>query len=53
MFSGSDPVNPNGTQTIDGSFYQTLQTQIATNSANIGGNARIITYAEALSPVAF
>lgn len=54
LWSGTDPVNPNGTQTIDGTIFQTLQTQIAVNaSTNTGNPAKIITFAEALSPVAF
>lgn len=54
LYSGSDPYNPNDTQLIDGTVFQTLQTQIAVSAAtNVGSPARIITYAEALSPVAF
>lgn len=54
LWSGSDPSNPNGTQEIDGKLFQTLQTQIAvTQATNVGAPAKIITYAEALSPVGF
>lgn len=54
LWSGTDPQNPNGTQTIDGTIFQTLQTQLAVNSAtNTGNPAKIVTFAEALSPVAF
>lgn len=54
LWSGTDPQNPNGTQTIDGTIFQTLQTQLAVNaSTNTGNPAKIITFAEALSPVAF
>lgn len=54
LWSGTDPANPNGTQTIDGTVFQTLQTQLAVNaSTNTGNPAKIITFAEALSPVAF
>lgn len=54
LWSGTDPQNPNGTQTIDGTIFQTLQTQVAVNaSTNTGNPAKIITFAEALSPVAF
>lgn len=54
LWSGTDPANPNGTQTIDGTIFQTLQTQLAVNaSTNTGSPAKIITFAEALSPVAF
>lgn len=54
LFSGSDPSNPNGTQEIDGKLFQTLQTQLAvTQGTNVGSPAKIITYAEALSPVGF
>lgn len=54
LWSGSDPRNPNGTQTIDGTEFQTLQTQLAVDSStNTASPAKIITFAEALSPVAF
>ena len=54
LYAGSDPYNPNDTQIIDGTVFQTLQTQVAVSAAtNVGSPARIITYAEALSPVAF
>ncbi|MCL6443358.1 MAG: hypothetical protein K6T83_07870 [Alicyclobacillus sp.] len=54
LWSGSDPSHPNGTQIIDGSYFQTLQTQVAVSSTtNTASPARIITYAEALSPVNF
>lgn len=54
LWSGTDPANPNGTQTIDGTIFQTLQTQVAVNaSTNVVSPAKIITFAEALSPVAF
>lgn len=51
-WSGSDPANPNGTQTIDGAKFSTLNTEIQV-SGSTGSNAKIITYAEALAPVAF
>ncbi len=54
LFTGSDNYNPNDTQIIDGTVYQTLQTQIMVAAAtNIASPARIITYAEALNPVSF
>ena len=54
LFAGSDNANPNDTQIIDGTVYQTLQTQIMLSAAsNVASPARIITYAEALAPVAF
>jgi len=54
LFTGSDPYNPNGTQLIDGTVYQTLQSQLAVSAAtNVASPARIITYAEALNPVSF
>jgi hypothetical protein len=54
LWSGTDPKNPNGTQTIEGSIFQTLQTQVAVNaSTNTAGPAKIITFAESLSPVGF
>lgn len=54
LWSGSDPKNPNGTQTIDGTVFQTLQTQLAVNaSTNTASPAKIVTFAEALSPVGF
>ncbi|MCL6594260.1 MAG: hypothetical protein K6T31_09815, partial [Alicyclobacillus sp.] len=54
LFAGSDPENPNDTQAIDGTVFQTLQTQIGvTASTNVSNPAKIVTYAEALSPVAF
>ncbi|KRW90918.1 hypothetical protein SD51_12160 [Alicyclobacillus tengchongensis] len=53
LWSGSDPHNPNGTQTIDGTVYTTLQTQIGVNSAFQTAGGNIITYDEALSPVSF
>jgi hypothetical protein len=54
LFSGSDPYNPNDSQIVDGTVYQTLQTQLAVSAAtNVASPARIITYAEALSPVSF
>lgn len=54
LFSGNDPQNPNGTQTIDGTVFQTLQTQIGTvSSFNTSSPAKIVTYAEALAPVNF
>jgi len=54
LFAGSDPYNPNDSQIIDGTVYQTLQTQLAVASnVNVASPARIITYAEALNPVSF
>jgi hypothetical protein len=54
QWSGSDPMNPNGTQIIDGSIWQTLQTQVQVSSGtNVASPAKIITFAEALSPVNF
>lgn len=54
MWSGNDPVNPNGDQMIDGTLFQTLQTRMRLASgASVGSSAKIITYAEALSPVNF
>lgn len=54
LFSGSDPANPNGTQSIDATVFQTMQTQIGVaQDTNVSSPAKIITYAEALSPVAF
>lgn len=54
LWAGTDPANPNDSQTIDGTIFQTLQTQIAVNSStNTGNPAKIVTFAEALSPVAF
>lgn len=53
-WSGSDPANPNGTQTIDGSKFSTLQTAIqVAGGTGVGGSAKVITYAEALAPVGF
>jgi hypothetical protein len=49
-----NPRNPDGTQVIDGRIFQTLQTQLAVSAAtNVGSPAKIITFAEALSPVGF
>lgn len=54
LWSGSDPSNPNGTQEIDARLFQTMRTQLAVSQAtNVGSPAKIITYAEALSPVGF
>jgi hypothetical protein len=54
LFAGSDNANPNDTQIIDGTVYQTMQTQVAVGAAvGVGSPARIITYAEALNPVGF
>ncbi len=54
LFAGSDPYNPNDSQIIDGTVYQTLQTQLAVAAnVNVASPARIITYAEALNPVSF
>lgn len=54
LWSGSDPTNPNGNQIIDGSVFSTLQTQIGTGSGfNVSSPAKIVTFAEALSPVQF
>ncbi len=54
FWSGSDPANPNGTQVVDATLFQTNQSQLMVSSATVvGGPAKIITYAEALSPVAF
>lgn len=54
LWGGNDPKNPNGTQTIDGTIFQTLQTQLAVTAAtNVASPAKIITFAEALSPVNF
>lgn len=54
LYAGADPYLPNDTQMIDGTVFQTLQAQIAVAAGtNVGSPARIISYAEALSPVAF
>jgi hypothetical protein len=54
LFAGSDNYNPNDSQIVDGTLYQTLQTQVGVAAAfNVGSPARIITFAEALNPVAF
>lgn len=54
LWAGSSPENPNGTQSIDASLFQTMQTQLAvTSTTNVASPAKIITYAEALSPVGF
>lgn len=54
LWSGTDPQNPNGTQTIDATTFQTLQTQIGVAAAtNVISPAKIVTFAESLSPVAF
>lgn len=54
LWSGSDPMNPNGTQIIDGAMWQTMQTQIQVDpTVNTASPAKIITFAEALSPVSF
>lgn len=54
LYAGSNPRNPNGGQLIDGAIFQTLQTQINTaTNFNVSSPAKIITFAEALSPVGF
>jgi hypothetical protein len=54
LWSGTDPANPNGVQTIDATLYQTLQTQVGVAAAtNVISPAKIITFAETLSPVNF
>jgi hypothetical protein len=54
FFGGSDPRNPNGTQIPDASVWQTMQTQIQVAAGTaVGSPGKIITFAEALSPVNF
>ena len=54
FWSGSDPSNPNGTQVVDATLFQTNQSQIMVQSSTtVGGPAKVVTYAEALSPVQF
>lgn len=54
FWSGNNPENPNGTQTVDASLFQTMQTQLGvTAGTNVTSPAKIVTYAEALSPVGF
>lgn len=54
FFGGSDPRNPNGTQIPDASTWQTMQTQLQVAAGtSVASPAKIITFAEALSPVNF
>jgi len=54
LWAGSDPANPNDTQSIDGAQFATLQTKLSVAAGtNIQSPAKIITIAEALSPVGF
>ncbi|EPZ43835.1 hypothetical protein [Alicyclobacillus acidoterrestris] len=54
LWSGNDPTNPNDTQAINGATFSSLQTQIAVSaSTSVASPAKIVTYAEALSPVGF
>lgn len=54
LWAGSDPANPNGSEVVDATVFQTMQTQLAVSqTATLGTNPRVITYAEALAPVAF
>ena len=54
FWSGNNPENPNGTQTVDATLFQTMQTQVGvTSTTNVASPAKITTYAEAMSPVGF